>query len=119
MNGIIEKIKNTVKQHGLIDRGDNLVIGFSGGPDSACLVQSMCSLKEYFGINRIAAVHINHMYRGEDAYRDEKFSEEFCRERGILFFCAPLRCRKNGSRAKNEHRGNGKKAQIWSFCTGG
>lgn len=85
MNGIIEKIKETVKKHDLIKRGDSIVVGFSGGPDSTCLLHSMYLLKDYFGIDKIAAVHINHMYRGEAAFSDERFSEEFCRERGVEF----------------------------------
>ncbi len=116
MNGVIEKIKNTVEHHGLIDRGDNLVIGFSGGPDSTCLVQSMYALKEYFGINRIAAVHINHMYRGEDAYRDEKFSEEFCRERGILFFAQRYDVEKMAREQKMSAEEMGRKLRYGAFA---
>lgn len=85
MNGIIERIKDTVKKHDLIQPGDSIVVGFSGGPDSTCLLHSMYLLKDYFGIDKIAAVHINHMYRGEAAFSDERFSEEFCRERNVEF----------------------------------
>ena len=86
MNRIIEKIKNTVEKFELINSGDNVVVGFSGGPDSTCLLHSLWTLKDHFGIDKIAAVHINHMYRGEDAFSDEKFCEDFCKEKGILFF---------------------------------
>lgn len=86
MSRIIERIKETVEKHELIKAGDNIVVGFSGGPDSTCLLHALYTLKDCFGINKIAAVHVNHMYRGEDAFTDEKFSEDFCTERGILFF---------------------------------
>ncbi|MBQ4340556.1 MAG: tRNA lysidine(34) synthetase TilS [Firmicutes bacterium] len=86
MNRIIEKIKNTVEKYELIKKDDNVVVGFSGGPDSTCLLHSLWTLKDHFGIDKIAAVHINHMYRGEDAFSDEKFCEDFCKEKGILFF---------------------------------
>lgn len=115
MNRIIEKIKNTVEKYELIKKGDNVVVGFSGGPDSACLLHSLYTLKDFFGINKIAAVHINHMYRGEDAFRDEKFSEDFCRERGILFFAYRFDVEKLAAELKVSSEDAGRKVRYESF----
>ena len=85
MNELLKQIRNTVRQHELIEAGDSVVVGFSGGPDSLCLLESLRQLREELGIRTLAAVHVNHMYRGEAADRDEAFCEAYCRERGILF----------------------------------
>lgn len=115
MNGIIEKIKETVEKYELINKGDNVVVGFSGGPDSTCLLHSLWSLKESLGIDKIAAVHINHMYRGEDAFSDEKFSEDFCKERGILFFAYRFDVEKLAEEWKTSSEDAGRKVRYESF----
>ena len=85
MNELLKQIRNTVRQHELIEAGDSVVVGFSGGPDSLCLLEGLRQLREELGIRTLAAVHVNHMYRGEAADRDEAFCAAYCRERGILF----------------------------------
>ncbi|MBQ1301983.1 MAG: tRNA lysidine(34) synthetase TilS [Firmicutes bacterium] len=85
MNELLKQIRNTVRQHELIEAGDSVVVGFSGGPDSLCLLEGLRQLREELGIRTLAAVHVNHMYRGEAADRDEAFCAAYCRERGVLF----------------------------------
>ncbi len=85
MNELLKQIRNTVRQHELIEAGDSVVVGFSGGPDSLCLLEGLRQLREELGIRTLAAVHVNHMYRGEAADRDEAFCAACCRERGLLF----------------------------------
>ena len=85
MNELLKQIRNTVRQHELIESGNSVVVGFSGGPDSLCLLYSLWLLREELGIRTLAAVHVNHMYRGEAADRDEAFCAAYCRERGVLF----------------------------------
>ena len=85
MKDILKKMKKTIREQGLIERGDGVVVGFSGGPDSLCLLEALRQLREELGIRTLAAVHVNHMYRGEAADRDEAFCAAYCRERGVLF----------------------------------
>ena len=115
MNGIIDKVKETVKKYQLLEPGDNVVAALSGGPDSLCMLHALMTLKEYFGINQIAAVHINHMYRGEDAFKDEKFSENFCRERGILFFVYRYDIEKLAAELKLSAEAAGRKVRYEAF----
>ena len=67
------------------DKGDGIVVGLSGGPDSVCLLNLLNSVKEELDL-KLAAAHINHMIRGEDADGDEKYAEELCNKLGIKFF---------------------------------
>ena len=64
---IINKVKNT----NLINHGDRLVLGLSGGSDSMCLLNVLLNLREEYKLN-IVAVHINHMIR-EESDEDEPF----------------------------------------------
>ena len=69
---ILEKIKDTIKKYNMIEPGDGVVVGLSGGPDSVCLFHSLCSLRKELEIGDITAVHINHGLRGEESDGDEE-----------------------------------------------
>lgn len=84
--GALETVKKTIEKHRLIQGGDAVIIGFSGGPDSTCLLH--CLQRIFAGPDQevsFYAVHINHGLRGGDADADEKYAEEFCRQHRIAF----------------------------------
>lgn len=70
---------------GLIEYGDKILVGFSGGADSVCLLHYLYTNREKLGIEVMAA-HINHGLRGNSADNDERFCKDFCEKRGIAFF---------------------------------
>ena len=70
------------RQNSLLDRGDRVLIGLSGGADSVCLFLVLLALKEAFDLS-LFAVHVNHNLRGKEAEADERFCEELCREHGV------------------------------------
>ena len=41
-----QKVLNTIKKYNLIENGDRIVIGVSGGPDSICLLHVLNELKK-------------------------------------------------------------------------
>ena len=43
---ILDKVKNTIKKYNLIQKGDKIVLGVSGGPDSVALLYLLNSLKK-------------------------------------------------------------------------
>ena len=61
-----EEVLKTINKYNLIENGDRIVIGVSGGPDSICLLHILNTLKEELGI-KIYVAHVNHMIR-EVAY---------------------------------------------------
>ena len=70
----------------LIQDGDKIVLGVSGGPDSMCMLDMMRELKEEKNINfEIYVAHINHMIRKE-AIDDEKYVQNYCLKHNIEFF---------------------------------
>ncbi|MBP1924215.1 tRNA(Ile)-lysidine synthase [Sedimentibacter acidaminivorans] len=90
-------VKYNILQNNLINQGDNVLIGFSGGPDSVFLFHNLRLLKETLSFNLYAS-HINHMYRGEDADHDEDFVRALCIQYGVKLFVK----RKNATEYANE-----------------
>ena len=81
-----EKVIETIKKYNLINEGEKIVVGVSGGPDSICLINVLNEIRNE-GIIKFDLVvcHINHMIR-EEAESDEKFVENYCKEKQIPFF---------------------------------
>ena len=80
------RVKKFCKQHHMFAKGDKIVVGLSGGPDSICLLDMLCRMREEEELT-ITAVHIHHGIRGTTADRDEVFSKEYCEQRGVPYYC--------------------------------
>ena len=96
---IFEKVLSTINKHELIQKGDKIVVGLSGGPDSVCLLHILSRLKEELDLE-IYAAHLNHQIRGIEAQKDAFYISKLCEEMGITFFIksinVPEYCEKNG-----------------------
>ena len=77
------KVKEYAKLNKMFDGCDRIVVGFSGGADSVCLISLLTELCPENV--KLVAVHINHGIRGEEALRDLDCCREFCENRGIEF----------------------------------
>lgn len=89
---VITKVKNNIIQNNLLENGDNIVVGLSGGPDSVFLLYILMYIKEEFkskyGIEyNIVVCHINHMIRKE-AGEDESLAKEYAEKYGLKFYSA-------------------------------
>lgn len=85
MNKIENRIISFIKKNGLIKKGERVLVGLSGGPDSVFLLHILNKFKKMFGVE-ISAVHINHCLRGEESDGDEEFCKNFCRELKIQIY---------------------------------
>lgn len=74
----------TVSKYRLIGKNDRVLVGFSGGPDSVCLLELILSCFGNKGVETVAC-HVNHMLRGAESDRDEKFTREFCGKKGVRY----------------------------------
>ena len=66
----------------LLDGVKHITVALSGGADSMSLLYVLVSLKDKLEIE-VSAAHFNHMIRGEEAYRDERFVESVCERLGV------------------------------------
>ena len=83
---MIEKVKETIKKYNLIENGDRLVLGVSGGPDSITMLDILKNIKNSGELNfEIVVAHINHMIRTEST-DDEQYVENYCKKNGIKFY---------------------------------
>ncbi|HBF76802.1 MAG TPA: tRNA lysidine(34) synthetase TilS [Clostridiaceae bacterium] len=82
---MIDKVRETIEKYKMIQYGDKIVVGLSGGPDSVCLLHVLNRLKDRYGI-KLYAVHVNHGIRGEEALRDENYAKRFAESLDIPIF---------------------------------
>ena len=82
---VFEKVLSTINKHNLIESGDKIVIGISGGPDSVCLLHILSRLKDKLDIELYAA-HLNHQIRGIEAQKDALYVSDICDKMGITYF---------------------------------
>lgn len=68
----------------MIQAGDKVIVGVSGGADSVCLLSLLAGAQEAIGF-QICAVHVHHGIRGEEADRDAAFVMQLCRRLAIPF----------------------------------
>lgn len=80
--GLQKKVESYLKRWNMIERGEHIVAGISGGADSVCLLFVLLRLRETQGI-QVTAVHVNHLLRGKAADGDESFVAELCKRHDV------------------------------------
>ena len=65
---MLQKVKATIEKHNLLAKGDRVIVGFSGGIDSLCLLHVLHQLVEYE--LELWAVYINHSLRPSENIRE-------------------------------------------------
>lgn len=79
------KVLNYIKQNKMIEAGESVVAGVSGGADSMCLLHILADIRKELNLN-LAVVHVHHGIRKETADRDADFVERYCKEEDIPFY---------------------------------
>ena len=80
---MIDKVLQYVKEYQMIEEGDCIVAGVSGGADSVCLLLMLLEINKAVPIE-IEVVHINHLIR-PDAAKDAAYVRELCAHHGLSF----------------------------------
>ena len=79
---LLETVRQTIQAHDLIRPGDHIVLGLSGGPDSACLFHVLQKLSRELSLT-IHPVHVNHGFRPGAAEADQAYVEALCEKAGL------------------------------------
>lgn len=69
---LIPNIFQTIKHYEMIQKGDAVLIGVSGGPDSMALLHALLYLAEAMDL-RLGVAHLNHCLRQASSDADEQF----------------------------------------------
>ena len=77
-------VQDMIDQHDMLRAGERVLVGLSGGADSAALLDVMDRLSGPRGF-RLRAVHVHHGIRGTEADRDAEFAASLADRLGIPF----------------------------------
>ena len=113
----LNNVTNTIKKYNLINDGDKLVLGVSGGPDSICMLDVLNRIKNDNSVNikfDMVVAHVNHMIRAE-AGEDEKFVKDFCEKIGVPFYSKSIDVQKiaNNNKIGTEEAGRNARYEFF------
>jgi len=90
-SALVHRVKEVICQNGLLEPGDRLIIGVSGGADSLALLHLLHSLDLNL---QLVAVYINHNLRPAEVKEEEHTVRNNCRQLQIPFFYDSVNVRK-------------------------
>lgn len=79
------KAEAEIEEYNMIRKGQNVLIGVSGGPDSMCLLHILMELSKTLNFN-IFVAHINHKIREIEGDLDEEYVKNYCISSHIPFY---------------------------------
>jgi len=81
---LINLFKNNIEQNSLLKKGDKILLGVSGGPDSLTMLDLFNRIKDEYDLE-LAVYHLNHGFRCK-ASREALFVEDKCKKMGIEIY---------------------------------
>ena len=74
-----QKVRNFIRNHGILQTESHILTALSGGADSVCLLCVLKELQQEMGYT-LSALHVHHGIRGAEADEDAAFCQELCRQ---------------------------------------
>lgn len=84
-----ETVKRIIEKYVSLSEGTTLIVGFSGGWDSMCLLHIVNLIAKERGF-RLVAAHLNHNWRGKESEAEEQKCRQFCLDSNIKFVSKKL-----------------------------
>ena len=85
---MLERVRDAVRRQRLLSKGDKVVLGVSGGPDSVAMLYILSHLSKEWKI-AIHIAHLDHMLR-KDSHEDSAFVEKLALKLGLPFTCGRI-----------------------------
>ncbi len=85
-NRLLENVRRLMREREMLPPHAHVLVALSGGADSVALLYAMHRLREEFAVDRLAAVHIHHGLRGDEADRDEAIAQAHCERLGVPLY---------------------------------
>jgi len=95
---MLKRVRKTIADSALLERGDHLLAAVSGGPDSVALLWTLALLSFEYDL-RLTTAHLNHGFRDAEAQGEEAFVHSLCAGMGIncISKTVDIRALKKGS----------------------
>lgn len=84
-----EKVKRYILQHEMMQEGDHVLVGVSGGADSLALLLVLKALAGELGI-RLSVITVHHGIRGNSADEDVAFVKQLCEALNLPCFAVSV-----------------------------
>lgn len=97
---ILKQVRNSIKKYRLLESGDYVVVGVSGGPDSVALLYSLNSLKKELRL-KLHVAHLDHMLR-KDSAGDMAFVENLAKKLKLSVITAQINVKALAKRGSPE-----------------
>jgi len=68
----LDRFQETIKRYGMLENGDTVIVGVSGGPDSMALLFALHQIQDNYQLS-LWACHYNHKLRGEESDQEAEF----------------------------------------------
>lgn len=81
---MVKKVRRYIRENCMLEQGDKLVLGVSGGADSVCLFMLLKCLQDEYGLS-LYVVHVNHGIRTEAA-KDADYVKKLCEAYEVPFY---------------------------------
>lgn len=86
---IMQKAFQTIEKYHMIQPGDRVLAGVSGGADSVCLLFTLLEYRKKVSFD-IKAVHVEHGIRGEESRQDAVYVEALCQKQNVEYECVSV-----------------------------
>jgi tRNA(Ile)-lysidine synthase len=114
---IREQFFGAISIHGLLKRGDSVLVALSGGPDSVALLHLLHEIRDEYRL-RLAAAHLDHAIRAASP-KDREFCRDLCRKLKIKFYSRRIDVVKIAKKERSNVEETGRKARydyLGSLC---
>ncbi|MBW1642037.1 MAG: tRNA(Ile)-lysidine synthetase, partial [Deltaproteobacteria bacterium] len=84
---MFQSAKKTIRAFDMIQKGDAILVGVSGGPDSVALLHMLRFLAPDMSFT-LGIAHLNHCLRGSDSDDDARFVLSLCEKLDLPCYMA-------------------------------
>jgi len=93
---MLVKVRKTIRAFRMLEPGERVLVGVSGGADSVALLAALHRLGPSLGVT-LSAAHFNHGTRAAESDRDESFVRRLCEASGIALLTGSMGTEKRGA----------------------
>ncbi|MFH1753904.1 MAG: tRNA lysidine(34) synthetase TilS [Candidatus Omnitrophota bacterium] len=81
---LYKQVEETIRKYELLQKGDRVLVGVSGGPDSVFLLHALCHIKEKIGFE-IFVANMDHGARGAASREDSEFVKRLSKSLALKY----------------------------------